>query len=318
MNDLLERYLGAVCSYFLGPKKHRVYSDLKSQIQASAHQYDDLEDLLVNYGHPRSVALTYGYRPFIQHIFNPKIVALVERIVFFVSGIYLFFSTLYYLEQFNCLPFQSTHHVVSTLNMSTISTWLLSHPFHVMGGIAVISVIALIFLDRKKSVCQEINLDWSLEKLYELPHQSHYPSHIAETMLMMIFSLFFICYAIFFSRDIIIQIQHESYQMIHLMTYFFQPFIMIIFFDYVIDMTKKIYTKKYLKYSTLINLFTLTSLTIFVVNSTFLQDYFLPLHINLDYTLVNIFIIGALIMIYIISLYKLIRNLRSYRSLFRK
>ncbi|WP_028042680.1 hypothetical protein [Candidatus Stoquefichus massiliensis] len=318
MNDLLERYLGAVCSYFLGLKKHRVYSDLKSQIQASAHQYDDLEDLLVSYGHPRSVALSYGYRPFIQHIFNPKIVAFIERIVFFVSGIYLFFSTLYYLEQFNCLPFQSTHHVVSTLNMSTISTWLLSHPFHVMGGIAVISVISLIVLDRKKSVCQEINLDWSLEKLYELPHQSHYPSHIAETMLMMIFSLFFICYAIFFSRDIIIQIQHESYQMIHLMTYFFQPFIMIIFFDYVIDMTKKIYTKKYLKYSTLINLFTLISLTIFVVNSTFLQDYLLPLHISIEYTLVNIFIISALIMIYIISLYKLIRNLRSYRSLFRK
>lgn len=318
MNDLLERYLGAVCSYFLGPKKHRVYSDLKSHIQASAHQYDDLEDLLVSYGHPRSVALTYGYRPFIQHIFNPKIVSFIERVVFFVSGVYLFFSTLYYLEQFNCLPFQSTQHVVSTLNMSNILTWLLSHPFHVMGGIAVISVIALILLDRKKNVCQEVDLDWSLNKLYDLPHQSHYPSHIAETILMIIFSLFFICYAIFFSRDIIIQIQHESYQMIHLMTYFFQPFIMIIFFDYVIDMTKKIYTKKYLKYSTLINLFTLIALTIFVINSSFLQDYLLPLHITLDYTLVNIFIIGALIMIYIISLYKLIRNLRSYRSLFRK
>ena len=31
MNDLLERYLGAVCSYFLGPKRHRVYTDLKEQ-----------------------------------------------------------------------------------------------------------------------------------------------------------------------------------------------------------------------------------------------------------------------------------------------
>ena len=134
---------------------------------------------------------------------------------------------------------------------------------------------------------------------------------------MIIFTIFFIFYSIFFSRDIIIQIQHESYQMIHLMTYFFQPFIMIIFVDYIIDITKKIYTKKYLKYSTLINLFTLISLTIFVVNSGFLHDYLLPLNININYTFVNFFIIGALIMIYTISLYKLLRNLKSYRSLFR-
>lgn len=318
MNDLLERYLGAVCSYFLGPKKKRVYKDLKEHVQSAAHQYDDLEDLLVNYGHPRSVALSYGYRPLFQHIYNPKVVIFIERAMFLISGIYLFFSTLYYLEQLNCLPFQSTQHVAATLNMSTLLTWLLSHPLIVMISIAVIACLFLILLDYKYGVDQEIDPLWSLEKLYALPHQSHYPSHIAETCFMIIFSIYFLIYSIFFSRDIIMLIQHESYQMIHLMTYFFQPFIMIIFVDYAIDMTKKIYTKKYLKYSTAINLFTLVSLTIFVVKSGFLKDYLLPLHINLDYTLVNVFIIGALIVIYMISLYKLIRNLKSYLSLFRK
>ena len=88
MNDLLERYLGAVCSYFLGPKRHRVYTDLKEQIQKSAHHYDDLEDLLVSYGHPRSVALSYGYRPFLQHIYNPKIVNFIEKTVFIQEYIY--------------------------------------------------------------------------------------------------------------------------------------------------------------------------------------------------------------------------------------
>lgn len=317
MNDLLERYLGAVCSYFLGFKKKRVYDDLKYHIQSSVHQYDDLEDLLVNYGHPRSIALSYGYRPIIQHIFNPKVVSIIERIVLLISGIYLFFSTLFYLEQFNCLPFQDSHRVIATLNTSNIIALLLSHPFLVMISIAVIAIISLILADQKYKVSQEIDPLWSLQKLYDLPHQSHYPSHVAETIFMIIFTIFFIFYSIFFSRDIIIQIQHESYQMIHLMTYFFQPFIMIIFVDYIIDITKKIYTKKYLKYSTLINLFTLISLTIFVVNSGFLHDYLLPLNININYTFVNFFIIGALIMIYTISLYKLLRNLKSYRSLFR-
>lgn len=318
MNDLLERYLGAVCSYFLGPKRKKIYTDLKQQIQSSVHQYDDMEDLLVSYGHPRSVALSYGYRPFTHHIYNPKVVSFIEKVMFIVSGIYLFCSTLYYLQQLNCLPFQSTQHVASTLNTSTLLTWLLSHPFSVMGTIAIISFILLVILDRKHTVDQVIDPHWSLKKLYDLPHQSHYPSHIAETVLMIIFTIYFLIYSLFFSRDIIMQIQHESYQMIHLMTYFFQPFIMMIFLDYIVDMTKRRYTRKYLKYSCVINIFTILALSVFVFKSGFLKDYLLPFTININYIMVNIFIIGALVMIFLISSYKLIRSLRSYRSLFRK
>lgn len=228
MNDLLERYLGAVCSYFIGMKKDKVYKELKHQIQSSANQYDDMEKLLVSYGHPKSTAFSYGYRPIFQHAYNPKVVLSVERLVFFVSGVYLFFSTLYYLQQLNCLPFQTTQHVASTLNTSTITTWLLSHPFIVMGSIAILSYILLIVLDIKYPVNQDKDLKWSIQKLNALPHQSHYPHHSVETIFMIIFTIYFFFYTIFFSSDIILEIQHASYQMIHLMTYFFQPFIMII------------------------------------------------------------------------------------------
>ena len=106
--------------------------------------------------------------------------------------------------------------------------------------------------------------------------------------------------------------------MIHLMTYFFQPFIMIIYLDYIIDLTKKKYTKKYLKYSSVINLFTIVALITFIVNSEYLQYYLLPLNITFSYFLVNFFIIGAISIILFISLYKLLRNIKSYRSLFKK
>ena len=56
MNDLLERYLGAVCSYFFGRKRQYVYLDLKTQISKSVHQYEEMEDLLISYGNPLSVA----------------------------------------------------------------------------------------------------------------------------------------------------------------------------------------------------------------------------------------------------------------------
>lgn len=317
MNDLLERYLGAVCSYFFGRKRQYVYSDLKQQISQSAHQYEDMEDLLVSYGHPLSVAYTYGYRPIFSHRFNPKIVNSIEKFVFLISGIYLFLSTLYYLEQFSCLLFQADNRVITSMNTSSILTALLSYPIITMIGIVAIAIIVLSIFDYKHPISQDIDLKWNLQTLDTLPHPSHYPNHTIETIFMIIFIIFFICYGIFFSSDMIIQIQHESYQMIHMMTYFFQPFIMIIIFDYFIDMTKKIYTKKYLKYNFLINLFTIVSLSIFVINSQFLSDYLLPMT-YFQYILVNTFIILALFFIYSISLYKLIRNIKSYRFLFKK
>lgn len=318
MNDLLERYLSAVCSYFVGPKKRIVYKELKSQILSSAKHYDDLEELLINYGHPRSLALSYGYRPISRHIYNPKIVSLVERVVFSLSFFYLFFSTLYYLQQFKCLPFQSTQQVTSTLNTSTFLTWLLSHPIIIMGSIFLISILTLIILESKNSLTQEYDLKWDMKTVGQLSPPSHYPSHTIETIFIIIFTIFFFFFSLYFTSNKILEIQHASSQMIHLMTYFFQPFIMIIYLDYIIDMTKKKYTKKYLKYSFGINLFTIIALTIFIVNSHFLQHYLLPLNISYEYILVDFFIVGAIIIILFISLYKLLRDIKSYRSLFKR
>lgn len=318
MNDLLERYLGAVCSYFFGRKRQLVYQDLKEQIGQSVHQYEDMEDLLMSYGHPLSVAYSYGYRPTLFHRFHPKAVSIIEKFVFLISGIYLFFSTLYYLEQFGCLPFQSTNQVVTKINTSSLITALLSYPILTMMGIIIIAFCILALLDKKYPINQDLDLHWELTDLDQLPHPSHYPNHTIVTLFMIVFCIFFIAYAVFFSSDLIIKVQHESYQMIHMMTYFFQPFIMIIIFDYFIDMTKKIYTKRYLKHSFIINVFTIISLTIFVINSHFLNHYLLPYNKNFEYTLINAFIIIALCFIYFISLYKLVRNIKSYRFLYKK
>lgn len=318
MNELLERYLGAVCSYFIGPKKEYVYHDLKNQLKTSAKHYDDLEALLIQYGHPRSIALSYGYRPFFNHIFNSKVVNKIEKYIFAFSFIYLFFSTFYYLYQLNCLPFQTTHQVTSSLNTSTSILWILSHPVIVSLFIVVFSLFSLYMLEMKFPEKQDYDLTWNVKTLNDLPHVSHYPSHIIESTFMIVFMIYFALYALFFNSDTIIRIQHSSYQMIHLMTYFFQPFIMIIIFDYFIDMTKKTYTKKYLKYSTFINVFTIISLTFFVINSNYLNNYLLPFDINFQYILVNVFILGALFMIYFISVYKFLRNIKYYRALYKK
>lgn len=317
MNDLLERYLGAVCVYFVTPMRKYVYNDLKSQILNSLHQYNDLEELLLSYGHPRSVALGYGYRPITQHKFNKQVVNVVEKTIINLSGVYLFFSTLYYLQQLNCLPFQQTQHVVAAIDSSNLITWLLSHPIFVLTTFAITSLIALMLLDYKYKIPQELELPWTKEELYALPHQSYYPKHTTETIIMIIFTIFFVSYHVFFARDVIYQIQHESYQMIHIMTYFFQPFMMFIYFNYVIDMSKKLYSKNYLKFSSTLDLFIIVSLSVFIINSKFLKDYLLPLQ-DFNYIFIDIFIIGAIIMLYTVSIYKLICNLKAYKWIFKE
>ena len=318
MNDLIERYVSAVCLYFFGRKRTRIYNELKNQILSSVEQYDDLEDLLLNYGHPRSLALSYGYRPIIHHIFNPKIVLSIQKYVYSFSFIYLVFSTLYYLQQLYCLPFQATHTVASSIYTSSVIAWLLSYPFYFMGAIACLSGAALIFLDYRYPVSQDYKTKWDAKELNQLPHPSQYPSHYFESFFMILFTLYFLVYSIFFKSNTILEIQHASSQMIHLMTYFFQPFIAIIYLDYLVDITKKIYTKRYLKYSIVVNVFNVVALSTFIINSQFLKDFLLPLDISYLYILVDIFSVGALVLLYMISLYKLARNIKSYRSLYRK
>ncbi|MCD7949284.1 MAG: hypothetical protein LUG12_03340 [Erysipelotrichaceae bacterium] len=312
MDELIEKYLSAVCSYFRSKKKKTIYNELKANIEESMDQYDSIEDLLIDYGHPRSLALQYGYRPFISHRFNPRIVNRIEKYLFIISSIYLFACSIFYLDQFNCLPLTQYREIATT------HSWFLTHPIIIISLLSIISLITLSILDIRHSVPQEVDYHFDKKDLNKLPCSSLYPNHSGEMLYMFIFLLFFLLYGMFFTSDMIVQIQNESYQMIHLMTNFFQPYIMIIIMDFFIDMTKHIYTRNYIRYSTIINTFTFVALTIFVVNSHFLDDYLLPFNYSFGYNLVNFFILGALILIYIFSFYKLLRNTKTYFSSFRK
>lgn len=315
MNDLLERYLGAVCNYFFGRKRNKVYYDLKTSIQALDIEYGDIESVIIKYGHPRSVAYSYGYRPFIPHKFNNVIVSKVEKYLFILTGIYLVLSTLYYLYQFYCLPFIPYD---PSINHNSIITLILSNPFFVLGTIFICNLFYLFIADRKNPIEQVHNLKWDINELYALPHPSQYPKRIVETYLMVGFILFFIIYSFIFSSSIINQVQHTSYTMIHLMRDFFHPFILIVIFDYILDLTKTRYTKKYLFNSSIINLFIFISLTIFIINTSFLKEYLLPFEFNLNYIIINTLILIALFYIYLIVFIKLLRNIKYYTSLYKK
>jgi hypothetical protein len=304
----------AVCCYFFGKKRKKVYNDLKKNIQVT--QYDDMEDALIHYGHPFSVALSYGYKPMFYHLFNKKVVTKVEKNCFIVSGCFLIVSTLYYLQQLNCLPFFSNHNIFNILNNTSILSWALIHPVYILSIIFVLTLLYLFILEKKHPINQQRTLKWDINELNKLPHPSHYPNHTNDTYLMIAFIIYFLIYTLIFSTSFINNVRSTLDQSIRVMTYFFQPFILIILFEYIIDMTKKVYTKNYLKYTIAINIFIFISISIFLFNSSFLKDYIFTTE-NF-FNSINILIIIAVTFVYVISIYKLTRGILAYRSMFKK
>ncbi|MCD8027163.1 MAG: hypothetical protein LUF02_00525, partial [Erysipelotrichaceae bacterium] len=192
MNEIIEKYIYAVCSYFKVKKKKKIYYELKEDIEESLDSYNSIEDLLVSYGYPRSIALQYGYRPFIQHHFNPKIVNRIEKYLFIISSIYLFACSIFYLDQFNCLP------ITQYREIATTHSWILTHPIVVLVILGILSIIALIVLDKRYSVSQEMDYYFNKDTLVKLPCSSLYPNHGGEIIFMVVFSIFFLLYGIFF------------------------------------------------------------------------------------------------------------------------
>lgn len=316
MNDIKERYLYAVSSYFIGRKRKQVYNDLNDELDALEDKYDNTESLLLSYGHPLSIAYTYGYRPLIGHQFNKRYIKKMERNFSIVLLAYLALCTTYYLYQLNCLPFFQTTGVSSTIKSNTILTWILTYPFFIILFIAAFCLILLVIDDLRHPVTQEKIIRWTRKELYDLPEIKRYPNQTISTYIMAIYLIYFVLYTIIFLSPLIIQIQNTTYQMIHLMVYFFQPYMLMIVFDYFADMTRKLYSKRYILYTTIINLFIFLSMSVFVVNSGFLKDYLLPFNMSYQFDFINLLIIISIIMIYMITIYKLTRNFNAYRKIY--
>ena len=317
MNDLIERYVSAVCTYFIGKKQAFVYHDLKDHLTSLASDYEELENKIIELGHPRSMAYNYGYKPFTQHIFNQKKIHQFEKIFFTVSFIYLFLSSLYYLQQLNALPFISAHMTDQFIEAIPEIHWILSNPIFVFSCMTIIIFVLFILQDKKDSVIQSHDLNWTKKELDELSNASTYPNHNIDLYILSLFSIFFFIYSLMFSSNIIFHIDPLSFGMINLISNFFQPFMMTIFLTFALDLTKKVYSRRYLKYSIFICFITLIGLTIFVFNSQFMSNYLLPIHNGFIYLVINICNITAIVLLYIASFYKFVMGIKYYRYLYK-
>ena len=58
------------------------------------------------------------------------------------------------------------------MNTSSIFEAFLSYPIIIMIGIIAIAILALIILDKKEPIPQDLNLRWNIQDLDHLPHPS--------------------------------------------------------------------------------------------------------------------------------------------------
>ena len=318
MNDLIERYLSAVCAYFMGKKQVYVYNDLKQHLTSSLTDYEELENKIIEYGHPRSMAYNYGYKPFTQHIFNQKKIHQFEKVFFSISFIYLFLSTLYYLQQLNALPFMNNITASEYLKAIPIIHWVLTNPIFVFSCISIIIFLLFLLQDKKDAVTQSYDLKWTKKELNQLSHPSTYPNHNIDLNILIVFSIFFSIYSLLFSSNVLFNIDPLSFSLVDLISNFFQPFMMSIFLTYILDLTKKHYSRRYLKYCIFICFITIVGLSVFIINTHFMSNFLLSASNGPIYDIVNSFNIMAFVLLYLVASYKFLVSIRYYKVLYKK
>lgn len=304
MDILTKNYLAYVCSYFHLRKKIQVRKELSQELKQCAHRYKNTEDLLLHYGHPKSVAYTMGYRPLISRSFDPELVNRFTYTLLLLFDIFLLISSFVYLDAFGYIPNISLYTLV--VNHPTVSLFF-QHPLFTLGVLICLFLIIFVIADMSQKNEITEDLSWNEEKLHAMPNYHTYSHHLYESLFMVVFVVFFIVFGLFFIANFV-HYNRSAYNQIRLIFYFVQPYVGIIFLSFLVDLTKRNYEKNYLILSFITNLLTFIPVNIAFLRSHFLTDFMLPIAQRSANSVINTFVIMAVGMIEFIIIFKLIKN----------
>ena len=110
----------------------------------------------------------------------------------------------------------------------------------------------------------------------------------------------------------------KKFSLVDLISNFFQPFMMTIFLTYILDLTKKRYSRRYLKYCVFICFITIIGLSVFIVNTHFMSNFLLSNINGSVYDIINAFNIMAFGLLYLVAIYKFISSVKFYKDLYKK
>lgn len=304
METIQKNYLAYVCSYFHLGKKIQVRKELTQEMADHLHEYDSVEDMLIHFGHPKSLAYTMGYRPILTHQFHPDLQNAFTYTLMILFDLFLLLSSYLYLAAFGYINAPTLF--AKIVNHQYLSL-LFEHPF--VASCILFSLVIALFVIRdniRKDKVEE-DLSWNKEKLYAIPSYRTYSHHLYETILMGIMTLFFIAFGGFFISNVV-SYNTSAHATIDVIFYFIQPYVAIIYLSYFLDLTKRNYTKGYLILSFITNLLTFIPVNIAVIQSKFLTDFMLPVRERSANSVINTFVVSAVILIEVIIIFKLIKN----------
>lgn len=299
--DLKKNYIASVSSYFHLNNKLKIEEKLSQLMDECIDHYESEEDMLISFGHPKSIAYTYGYRPLLIS-FTPhhKIIKTFEYIFFFLLDFYLILCSAYYMYVFGYMP---SFKIFKLIYSHSILLVLIQEPFLTMCSISIIILMILCLIDTTKPLGKE-DLTWNAEKLHALPSYKVYTYHKHETFFMGLFIAFFFLFALFYIFNGLGF--HHAHINVRMIYYFLQSYIALIILSYILDLSKRIYDKKYLISSLISQIVTIVSLNYAVYQSHFLQHFLYP--IKNGFLINNVFLILAVLAIEGICLFKIIKN----------
>lgn len=304
MNELSKNYIAYVCSYFHLGKKIKVRKELTKQIEENEHDYYSLNDELVSFGHPKSMAYTMGYRPLLTHQFHRDLLGKFTYILLVFFDLLLLIASFFYLATFGYI--YAPHFISNIMSHKYISLFFI-HPFLCICIAFALFLMVFVIADCTRKDKVEEDLSWNLERLKNIPSYRTYSHHLYESIMMVAITIYFIVFALFFTMNIV-DYNKSTNALIRTIFYFLQPYLATIYLSYFLDLTKRTYNKAYLIMSLITNFLILIPVNIAVIRSQFLTDFMLPVATRSANGLINVFVVTAVIAIEGIVIFKMFKN----------
>lgn len=304
MNELSKNYIAYVCSYFHLGRKIKVRKELTEQIKEHEHDYYSLTDELVSFGHPKSMAYTMGYRPFLTHQFHRDLLGKFTYIVLVFFDLLLLIASFFYLASFGYI--YAPKFVADVMAHKYVSLFFI-HPFLCICIAFALFLMVFVIADCTRKDKVEEDLSWNEERLKSIPSYRAYSHHLYESIIMIAITIYFIVFTVVFTLNIV-DYNKSTNALIRTIFYFLQPYLATIYLSYFLDLTKRTYNKAYLIMSLITNLLILIPVNIAVIRSQFLTDFMLPVATRSANGLINVFVVTSVMAIEGMVIFKIFKN----------
>lgn len=288
-----DRYIYAVASYFGGNR-----NDIFKQVEEELKDVSTEEELL-SHGHPKTKAFEYGYTTRVKDYLNHHSLKVLNKVTYTIVNSYMLIMMVLMIIRLKVYNFNYKV-AISSLDTNSIVDTLLNATIFVVLILVILYLVISIILTTKNDTQRP--KEWNKEVLKKLPPAAYYHFRSTEVVLDYLVLAMVITFTIIFSDPRLIDKT--------LMFTIFFPYIVVMALDAIYSYKERFNSKSSNIKRIVMNFITLTGLTVYFINGTYL-----PMNFS-SYT--NIIALCLFASLVILNFYNIITNAIAYFKLMQE